>query len=82
VGGGQGVLDLDKYVSLADMFYMGGHLRLQLSCVRVNMVCLLEHENKSVTNPVCFICVKYHMPFFLYACLRRVFSYSYIYVCS
>jgi len=33
-----GVLDLDKYVSMADMFYMGGCLRLESSGIWVNRV--------------------------------------------
>ena len=31
-------LDLDKYIFHWQTCYLGGHLRLELSCIRVNMV--------------------------------------------
>jgi hypothetical protein len=46
LGGGGVVLNLDKYVSLADVFYVGGRLRLESSGIRVNMVCFLQHDTK------------------------------------
>jgi len=32
------ILDLDKYFPMVDVFYPGGHLRLESFCIRKNTV--------------------------------------------
>jgi hypothetical protein len=38
------ILDLDNYIYLGRSVFCGGHLRLETSCSRVNMVCYGEQN--------------------------------------